>query len=192
VHSRALCFAASLLAFSSGALAQKWDLAALMRRMAEVPARQARFAETRYVAILTAPLETRGRLGYVRPDRVTKHVLAPFEERISVQGDTLTVENKSRGELRTMPVQGNPVVWGLVESLRATLAGDAVALQRFYRAALSGTRAAWILTLEPLDPQVARHLQSIRIAGADSQVVSIEIREANGDRSVMTIEPDAG
>jgi hypothetical protein len=192
VRSLTLGLAATLLAFSSGALAQEWNLAALLKRMAEIPASQARFAETRHVAILTAPLETRGRLSYVRPDRVTKHVLAPFEERISVQGDTLTVENRSRGESRTMPVQGNPVVWGLVESLRATLAGDAVALQRFHRAALSGTRASWVLTLEPLDPQVARHLQSIRISGADSQVGSIEIREANGDRSVMTIEPDAG
>lgn len=184
--------AALLLLCAGAAGAQDWNLAALMQRMAEIPASQARFTETRHVAILTAPLETRGRLSYARPDRISKHVLAPFEERISVQGDTLTLENKQRGESRTMTVQSNPVVWGLVESLRATLAGDAALLQRFFRPALSGTRAAWVLTLEPLDPQVGRHLQSIRIAGADGQVGSIEIREANGDRSVMTIEPDGG
>jgi outer membrane lipoprotein-sorting protein len=172
--------------------AEEWNLPELMKRMAEIPASQARFTETRHVAILTAPLEVRGTLSYARPDRITKHVLAPFEERISVQGDTLTVENRSRGESRTMPVQSNPVVWGLVESVRATLAGDLALLQRFYRVALSGTRAAWVLTLEPLDAQVGRHLQSIRIAGADARLDSIEIREANGDRAVMAIQADGG
>lgn len=189
---RSFAIAALLLAAASAACAEEWNLGALMKRMAEVPASQASFTETRHLAILTAPLEVRGRLSYVRPDSITKHVLAPFEERISVEGDTLTVENKARGEARTTPLQRNPVVWGLVESLRATLAGDLSLLQRFYRVALSGTRAAWVLTLEPIDPQIGRHLQAIRIGGADSQLGSIEIREANGDRSLMTIQRDDG
>jgi outer membrane lipoprotein-sorting protein len=189
---RRLAIAALLLACAGAVCAEEWTLALLMKRMAEIPAAQARFTETRHVAILTAPLETRGRLSYTRPDRISKHVLAPFEERISVEGDTLTVENSARGAPRSTPVQSNPVLWGLVESLRATLAGDQALLQRFYRVALTGTRAAWHLTLEPVDPQIGKHLHSIRIGGADSQIGSIEIREANGDRSIMAVQRDDG
>jgi len=43
-----------------------------------------------------------------------------------------------------------PEVAGMIESLRATLAGDRQALERVYRLSLAGTSDDWTLELTPL------------------------------------------
>ena len=40
-----------------------------------------------------------------------------------VDGDKLTLENRAR-QRRTFALQDYPVLWGFVESIRATLGGD--------------------------------------------------------------------
>ena len=77
----------------------------------------------------------------------------------------------------------------LVESLRATLAGDLDALTRTYSVALTGNVARWRLTLRPLDASVAPLVERIEIGGAQAQVGTVEIFQPDGDRSVMTITP---
>ena len=47
--------------------------------------------------------------------------------------------------------------------------------------------ARWALVLEPLDPKVRRIIASIRAEGAADAVRSVELRLADGDRSVLTI-----
>ena len=162
-----------------------WDLPQLMERMAQVPSSTASFTEKKYLAVLTAPLELSGKLAYSRPGRIEKHVLTPYDERMVVDGDNLTLEKK--GEKRSFALQSHPVAWAFVESIRATLAGDMALLQRFYRTALQGSKEAWWLTLEPQDAQMAGYVQSITISGSDNRVNSLEILETNGDKSVMTI-----
>lgn len=165
-------------------------LEALMQRMASVPSSRSHFVETRHVALLTRPLQLKGRLTYERPNRLSKHVLSPFDELISVSGDALTVLNKSKGEQRLVSLREHPPVRALVESVRATLAGDLAQLQRHYRVEFSGARGSWKMLLVPLDSQVRGYVETIALAGAGARLTRIEIVETNGDRSVMTILHD--
>lgn len=170
--------------------AQTWDLQALMQAMAQVPASRARFVETRHMALLTQPLQLKGSLTYERPHRLAKHVQSPVDEFLSVDGDTLTVINRTKGEKRVIPLREQPAAGALVASVRATLAGDIAQLERHYRVELSGTRAAWNLRLQPREAQVRRAVDSIALAGAGARLDRLEVIEGNGDRSVMTILHD--
>lgn len=181
--------AALLLAPGLG-LAQNWDLDALMREMAAVPASRSRFVETRHLALLSRPLELKGSLTYERPNRLAKHVEAPFDELLTVNGEALSLVNKTKGEQRFLSLREQPALRALVESVRSTLAGDRAQLERHYRLQFSGARDAWRLHLVPRDAQLRGYVESITLTGAAARLQRIEALESSGDRSVMTILHD--
>ena len=82
------------------------------------------------------------------------------------------------------------MVEALVESVRATLAGDRAQLERHYRVQFSGRRDTWRLHLVPRSTQVRAHVESITVSGAAARAQRIEVLESSGDRSVMTIVHD--
>ena len=169
--------------------AQPVDVPQLMELLAEVSSRQDMFTETKTVAVLTRPLVLKGTLSYTRPDRVEKHVTSPYEEHVVVQGDQLTLAN--RDGTKRVQVKSHPLIWSFVEAIRASLAGDVATLRRFYYIDLEGTRDRWMLTLRPLDRQAAEYLSVVKLSGSGNRLTTVEIREAGGDHSVMTIQEQA-
>ncbi|MCD6044471.1 MAG: putative transrane protein [Burkholderiales bacterium] len=182
--------AAAALLLATAAAGEDWSLRALMQDMAEVPARRARFVETRHIALLARPLELTGTLSYERPHRLSKHVQSPFDERMSADGDALTVVNRTRGEQRLFSLSERPEAGALVAGMRATLAGDLAQLERHYKLELSGTRAEWSLRLQPRAANVKAYVEALTLVGAGARVNRIEVLETGGDRSVMTILHD--
>ena len=158
-----------------------------MQMLASVESAQARFVETRHSALLKAPLVLQGTLAYRRPDRVEKHVLAPYDERIIVEGGRLTVDNRTRSRKQVLAVSSAPGLAALVESIRATRAGDLPALQRHFALQVEGTRERWTLILRPLDAQVGDYVVSLTLSGSGARISQVTIEETSGDRSVMEI-----
>ena len=167
------------------------DLTQLMQDLRQVKAARGKFVERRYLAILNAPLESSGTLVYVAPGRLEKHMLLPRQESLTLDGDTLLIENKETGQRRRVVLQEQPVVWAFVESIRATLAGDLQTLNRFYEVSLEGDASRWRLRLKPMEPRMREVASEIRVSGNGTWVGVIEILDAGGDRSVMTITRDA-
>jgi len=168
-----------------------WGLGSLMQRLAQVKSSKAKFVERKHLRMLNAPLEFSGTLVYTAPGHLEKHTLLPKPETLILKGDTLSVEDKVRNRRRTLSLQDYPVVWAFVESIRATLAGDLQSLNRFYQVSLEGTEQQWVLVLKPRDAGMQRFVDRIRVSGQMSSVRTIEVIEAEGDRSVMTITEDA-
>jgi outer membrane lipoprotein-sorting protein len=164
----------------------------LMQMLASVESTSARFVETRHSALLKAPLVLHGTLAYRRPDRVEKHVLKPYDERVTVEGGRLTFENRTQNRRKTMSVSGAPGLAALIESIRATRAGDLPALQRYYALQIDGSRERWTLTLKPLDAQLADYVVSLELSGSGPGIAKVTIEEASGDRSVMEISEQPG
>lgn len=181
--------AAGLSLALSSALAADWDLQQLMDSLARHKSGRATFVETRRLAVLTKPIESSGELVYVAPDKLEKRTLRPRPESMIVDGDALTVE---RGNRRyQVQLQAYPELAAFIDSIRGTLAGDRKALERSYQLGMSGAADSWVLQLTPLDDRMKAVVQRIRIAGARDQVNSIEITQADGDSSLMVIEPQA-
>jgi len=173
------------------AAAAEFELATLMEMLAAVPTSKDSFTETKHSAVLSTPLVLKGTLAYTRPDRLEKSVLAPYEERIVVAGGSVTIENRSLKQPRTFSLASSAPLSALVESMRATLAGDRAALERHYRVLLEGKAEAWTMTLAPLEKKLVSMVKRIQIGGARERLKRIEVEEASGDRSVMLIGPDA-
>ena len=162
-----------------------------MLELGQVQHAKARFVERRYLKVLKSPLELTGTLAYDAPDRLVKRTLDPQPETLTVEGDRLVIESQARGRSRTLRLEDYPVVWAFVESFRSTLKGDLAALARFYRVALEGGPQRWQLSLTPRDPKMSALIEFIAIGGGGKRISRIEIREAQGDRSVMTVVEDA-
>ena len=161
-----------------------------MRAMKAVESSKARYSERKELAILNEPLESSGTLVYRAPDRLEKHTLVPERASMILEGDRLVLENAERGGRRSFALREHPVIWAFVEGIRSTLAGDVSMLRRFYGVELEGTESGWRLTLRPREPGMKAVVDEIRISGGGTSISRIEIREAGGDRSVMTISRD--
>lgn len=179
-------FAAAVLALCCIGEAAALDLADLMATLARSTHGAATFKEKKYLAILDAPVESSGELLFVPPARLEKLTLKPSRERLVLDGDVLTVERGRRTHV--LALKDYPEVAGMIESIRATLAGDRDALERVYHLSVSGSRARWSLALVPLDARIGHVVARIRIDGAGGDVRTVEILQADGDRSVMTVE----
>jgi len=176
--------ALALLAMADAARAE-WGLTQLMNELARVQHATARFVERKYLKMLTTPLVVRGKLEYVAPGRVEKRTLEPRPEALIVDGDMVVLESVTGR--RTLALQDNPVVWAFVESIRSTLNGDLSTLERFYAVDFDGTPDAWRLRLAPKEEPMKRIVSLILISGERDRIKTIEIKEAQGDRSVMTV-----
>ncbi len=165
------------------------DLDEVMRLLAMRQHGRVEFVDQQFLAALKRPLESMGEMRYDAPDRLEKLTLTPRPESVLLQGGMLTVEHgHSR---RVMDLRSYPQLLPFIESIRATLAGDRAALERVFHVEFAGGVDRWTLTLVPLDRGVARDAAQVQILGARDQLRQVEIRQADGDRSLMTLRPIA-
>lgn len=147
------------------------------------------FVEQHFLALLKRPTESLGELVYDAPDRLEKRTLEPRAESLSLVGDTLTLQRGSK--TRVLDLHAFPEIRPFVESIRATLAGDRTALERIFRVEFAGNMARWNLTLLPLDARLAKSVERIQIDGARDNLLKVEIKQTDGDRSLMTLRAHA-
>ena len=182
-----LARAGLLLSLCCAPVHAAWDVAQLMQGLAQNKSGRASFVETKYIALLDQPVESSGELLYTAPDRLEKRTLKPKPESLLIENGSLTIE---RGKRRmVLRLQDYPELVAFTESIRGTLAGDTVALKRIYKLELEGSEERWTLTLRPIETRMMNVVQHIRIGGSRADVNSIEIEQADKDRSVMLIAP---
>lgn len=175
-----------VLATASPAVLAAWDIQQLMDSLAQHRSSQASFVEKKTIAMLERPVESSGQLFYTAPDHLEKRTLKPKPESMVIDGGDLLIE-RGRQKHR-LQLQVYPELAAFIDSIRGTLAGDRQALERNYQLSLEGTAERWILQLLPRDDKMLAVVQRIRITGARDQVRSIEITQADGDSSLMSIE----
>ncbi|MBN3775824.1 outer membrane lipoprotein carrier protein LolA [Burkholderia sp. Se-20378] len=164
-----------------------WTLDRLMSTLAQHKSGRATFTETKYLSIATQPVESSGELVFVAPDHLEKHTLSPKPEHLVVDGDMLTVERNNRKY--TLALARYPELGAFIDSIRATLAGNRFALEQVYKVALAGRGDDWTLTLTPLDSRMLKVVSTITLDGTRDVLRSVAIRQADGDRSVMRLQP---
>jgi hypothetical protein len=147
------------------------------------------FVEQHFLAVLKRPTESSGELRYDAPDRLEKRTLQPHAETLLLAGGILTME---RGHSRrVLDLHAFPQVQPFVESIRATLAGDRGALERMFDIEFGGSVDRWAMSLVPLQDKVKESVAEVRIDGARDQLLRVEIRQPDGDRSLLTLRPAA-
>jgi hypothetical protein len=182
--------AAALALVPMLAAAAAFDLDALTSLLGRVKSGEATFTESRRVEMLDRTLLSSGRLSFRAPDVFVRETLKPRREKLAVDGNTLTMSIGERS--RTMQLDASPEASVIVEAIRGTLTGNRAALERLFEAAVTGNAERWSLDLVPRDMRLRGQVASVRISGRDALAREVQVLLADGDRSVMTIEPAAG
>lgn len=166
-----------------------FGLAQLMQLLASVKAGEATFVEKRSVTMLERTLESSGRLSFEAPDSFVRETLKPRNEKVAVVGNTVTMSQGTR--TRTVPLDSIAEAAVIIEAIRGTLTGNRESLDRHFDADVSGDAARWSLELKPRAPRLRELVVSVRVSGRQALVREVVVAMADGDRSVMTIEPTA-
>jgi hypothetical protein len=164
------------------------DLDRLMALLAQRQHGHVTFVEEHFLAVLDRPVESSGELLYDAPDRLEKRTLKPKPETVILEHGVITAH---RGHhTYVLNLSDYPQIVPLIDSIRATLAGDRASLEHFFKVALDGSLEHWTLLLLPSDPSVGKSVKQIRIEGAQDAIHTVEIQQADGDRSLLTIGPE--
>jgi hypothetical protein len=92
------------------------------------------------------------------------------------------------GRTRQFDLSQAPPLAGLVEGVRAVLAGDLPTLDRYYVIQLSGGAERWQLLLRPRDAGLSRFLSWLSVGGSGNRVAEIDTGGAHGDLTRMSID----
>ena len=179
-----------LVVGAPGALAADSALDQVMSALAQRKHGHVTFVEKKYLALLDRPVESSGELLYDAPDRLEKKTLEPKPQSLVLEGGTVSAQRGRRHYV--LDLKQYPQVIPFIESIRATLAGDRAALEQVFKVDFTGSFDHWALGLVPRDAKLARTVKEIHIEGEKDVIHSVEIREADGDRSLLTIGADVG
>jgi hypothetical protein len=160
-----------------------------MRVLAQTRSGEATFTEERHVAQLDQALRSAGRLNFSAPDTFVRETVSPRRERLAVVGNELTISQG--GRTRTVLLDSIPEAAVMVEAIRGTLTGNRAILERYFTPALQGRADAWQLDLVPRDERLRGQVSRVRLLGRQGLVREVRIAMADGDSSVMWIEPVA-
>jgi hypothetical protein len=185
LHGVFLC---SMLSTAPISYAERnWGIEQLMQSLATTSSGHASFVERKSIAILDKPVESSGELFYSAPDRLEKRTLKPKAESMLLDKDKLTIEQ--RGKKHVLSLQSYPEIAAFIDSIRGTLAGDRKALERTYQLSMEGDEQSWNLTLLPVQDKMKKVVAKINITGSGNTLRTIDIKQADGDSSLMTITP---
>jgi hypothetical protein len=170
------------------AASQVTDAHGLLAAFAQMTGLEARFEEEKHLALLAAPLKSKGRLYFMRPGYLTRIVEGDEPSTLTITPNELKLSGQD-GEER-IDLRQNDAVRAFVTSLVQVFAGDEAALERSYAVAFARGAEdpeAWTLTLTPRDKPLTDMLASLTLTGRGPRASAIEVREPNGDRTLTRI-----
>lgn len=170
-----------------GAQASGLSLEDVLQRVATNSGEAVGFEESRYLGVVTKPLESSGTLRFEPPDRLIKETEKPYRETAIVDGDRLTVLNAAGAETRSISLWASEELRLVFDSLRAVLRGDAKALAALFQVSVSGDEAHWTIELTPQPGGEDGQIERITVQGEAGRIASFEIRESNGDRALIRL-----
>lgn len=154
-----------------------------------VPGVTAEYREEQYLALLDAPLSSRGTMHFAPPGRLAKHQSAPARARTVVADGRLRFADAyGRDEL---DIAGNPAVSLFVGTFLDVLAGRTDRIEQTWTvgfiAGADGDPRAWVLALRPKAEPGTNLVDRLVIRGREASVARIEVVEVGGDRTVTTL-----
>jgi len=184
MRSSAACLASATLAsaaLAGAASAPSPELTEILARMATTHGVEAVFEERKELSLLAAPLETRGVIYFVPPDRFARFTTSPGQSALVVTGDAVHLREGPDG--KQIDLSGNAVARVFVENFVALWSGDRERLEALYRPEFLGTRDAWELRLVPRHAPMADVIAAITLKGDRDAMRELLVEERDGDRT---------
>jgi hypothetical protein len=158
----------------------------VMSELAAVNSAKSKFVEKRYLKLLKEPVESSGTVTYTAPDRFEKHTTVPLQERMSVERHLVTLQVGNKRPQQIM-IDHHPALAAITDAFRGALSGNTIMLREAFKVSAEGSRSKWLLNLVPMQQQQQQYIRAIKVSGAQNVINGIEVLQADGDRSVMTL-----
>lgn len=155
------------------------DLVAQLQKPSNL---QGQFSQKRFLNGLSKPMTTSGDFVLVKNQGLLWLMKKPFENRLRVKADGISQWSGTAWVAGQTAGQGEQVKLFL-----GLLSGEISALSGQFDLALNGTAKAWQLDLNPNSLLMKQIFEKIEIRG-DQVVKSIEIREKQGDRTLIEFQ----
>jgi outer membrane lipoprotein-sorting protein len=179
-----------LLALPAGAepgeSAQPPTLEALMRGMAGASGVEARFREEKRLALLSEPLESRGTLYFVPPNRLSRQTTEPSASRLVIDGDRVSFRDAAGGD--AMDLSASPIAREYVSNFIVLFNGDLDALRERYRTDFRADAKGWQLALTPRGAPLSDFIERVTLVGRGRALERMELVETGGDRTTTWFE----
>lgn len=169
------------VALAAEAPAQSLTLDELLRHMATTRGVVAEFREVKVLALLDAPLETKGTLYFVPPAKLARVTTSPAATRLLLDGSRMRFEDETGAN--DVDLAENPVARQFAENLIVLWRGDRAALEALYHLDFHADGARWTLGLRPKGAPLDRFIASLRLAGDGQTMREMELVETDGDRT---------
>ncbi len=154
-------------------------LETLMRSMASTPGVEADFLETKRLALLDAPLQTRGTLYFIPPGRLARHTTQPGPSRMIIDDEQIVLDDQSGGN--RVQLASNPVARAFVDSFLVLFNGNLDELRKRYETRFALDGESWSLLLTPHRDPLKSMIASITMRGDSTTMREMTMHEANGD-----------
>lgn len=162
------------------------ELDALLHGMASTAGVEVQFREQKEIALLAAPLESRGVIYFVPPDRFARFTLSPGYSSLVIDGETLRYREGRDGD--EVDLTGSLTARVFVDNFIALWSGDRERLEHLYEVELRGGGATWQLNLEPRRRPLSRFIRKIVLSGDATGMKQMLVQNRNGDRTISRFE----
>ncbi|MBK7948122.1 MAG: outer membrane lipoprotein carrier protein LolA [Deltaproteobacteria bacterium] len=181
-------------------------LAALLAGFRTMPGFEARFEEEKTLALLAAPLTSRGRLFFAPPGTLLRRVETPNPHDILIDDHVVRIATPASAEagagapggssptgrrVETIDLARRADVRPLVESMLWIFSGDLGELASVYaidyQVLAPASSGRWQLRLEPRREPLSRLIRELAISGHHHGADRLEITETSGDRTTTRI-----
>ena len=165
-------------------VASAFGLNDLQAQLRATPIVRGQFVQQKFLRSLPQPLTSRGDFTLAQGQGLLWQLRSPFAQdlRITPKG---MAKRDDQGQWQALPQQ-----MGANRETRIfldVLAGDTQGLQENFGIALAGTAQSWTMTMKPSSALLSQIFEAIVIQG-DTLVRRIELRETQGDRTVLQLE----
>jgi outer membrane lipoprotein-sorting protein len=181
VHAALLLLGAAGASAEPAAEPRTPSLEALMAGMAETSGVWARFVEYKEIALLSEPIETRGTLVFVPPDRLRRSTAAPSRSELVIAGDRFAFHDEAGSD--AVDLSASPLARQFVDNFIVLFNGDLGDLRERYEPEFTATDAEWSLALRPRQRPLSDLIERITLVGTGPLLRSMEMLEKDGDRT---------
>lgn len=161
-------------------------LEALMHGMATTAGVVAEFREVKELGLLSVPLEVRGTLYFVPPDRLARITTEPSRSRLVIDGGRFAYRDEAGGE--QVDLSGNPVARTFVDNFIVLFNGDLDALRARYDPTFRAEGRHWSLVLRPRHQPLAGIVDRVTLEGEGRALTRMDMLETSGDRTTTTFD----
>lgn len=114
--------------------------------------------------------------------------LRPKREKMTIKGKFLSIERNEKDPPVMVLLSDYPLLEATMTAMRSILAGNHETLETYFEAVLMGRESDWTMRLTPRAEEIRDLLADILIRGEFGRIMSIEILEISGDRSIISLE----